>query len=91
MQTIENKEYYPNGQLMYADTVLYIDPSTKHLYEPTSLRTTLDGTKTWLRIGEQVRYWPNGQLNWRITYDNTGKIVNPNQPKYRADGTIIQY
>lgn len=40
MQTIENKEYYPNGQLMYADT---------------------------------------------------GKIINPNQPKYRADGTVIQY
>ena len=93
LETREVKEYHKNGQLMYETTFGVVSPSFvnayKNFYFAYKNMIVNDKGETLIRIGFTKRYWDNGQLNWRIKYNDDGSISKEKFPSYRKDGSFI--
>jgi hypothetical protein len=83
----ENKEYHENGKISYMETWAKISDMFIDLF-PNAI---INEGGYWVRIKEQFKYYDNGQLAWRLKYNDKGEVVKTNEHSYRKDGTIIEY
>jgi len=81
------KEFYPNGQLRYEETIVEVPANVNPFYFPNS-RIRDNGSK-YIRVGWCKKYHKNGQLFWGLKYNNAGDVIEAST-KYRKDGTIIK-
>ena len=73
MDCTENIERYPNGRISYVEIIVTISPMWIALYP--ARRIAEDGT-SWIRIGKNQKFNPDGSLRWALEYDEFGKIAN---------------
>lgn len=64
-----------------------LSPLWAHLY---TNRVHHPNGYEFVRIGECSKYFDNGQLGWRLHYDENGNVIKEKFISYRRDGTAIQ-
>lgn len=64
-------ETYPNGKIKYVETICTISKLWAALYP--NRRVSNDGT-FWIRTGANEKFDRNGNLRWRLMYDEFGNI-----------------
>ena len=80
--------YHENGNLWYKEKVAIIYPIFTPNYDRAMVNK--DG-EWWIRIGENAKYYDNGQLAWVLDYNMKGEVIKTEKNSYRKDGTIIEY
>ena len=68
----EKKEYYPNGNLKYIETIGIVSPIFLPLYPKCKLG---DDDKYRVRIGVNRKFKLNGRIEWEIKYNDNGEVV----------------
>ncbi len=82
------REFHENGNLWHKETIAIIFP----IFEPNYKFSMLNKKgEWWIRIGERVKYYDNGQLGWSLDYNMKGEVIKNDALSYRKDGTIIEY
>jgi len=89
IERINRNEVDKNGVLRYEETRGIIEPMFLNNY--TNYRVEGEGSKCWIRIGWNRRYWPNGQLNWEMKYDDKGEVIKGTYRAQREDGSRVCY
>jgi len=84
--TKENKEFHKNGTLAYIETIAILNPLFVQTYERRIVKQ--DGSE-FIRIGLHAKYFDNGQLAWKLEYNDLGNLIKNNNPQYRKDGSTI--
>ncbi len=86
LETVHQKEYYPEGNLAYECIVYILKPEFHHLYE-FRMRSKTEGAKKsvlkrernipkqdifWIRK-KAIKYNQDGSVQWRIDYNAQGR------------------
>lgn len=87
LSTKTNNEYHANGQLAYTENISILSEASAGSY--SNRRISTDGTQ-WIRTGVNAKYFDNGQLAWRLQYDNVGDLIQTDDKQYRKDGTVVE-
>ena len=88
LETKVHEEFHRNGQLCIRETRAIIAPLWMHLY---NYRKEGEEGKIWCRIGFVEKYFDNGQIEWKLEYDNYGYITKNTFTSFRKDGTRKKY
>ena len=86
----EVKEYRKDGSLMYETTYGVVDPNTQNQHEARAITITPEG-ELLVRVGTTTAYHKNGQVRWRMTYDEKGSLKPDTYEAFREDGTRVIY
>jgi len=80
------KEYHKNGQLAYIVTIKII--TKVESLTMSNHRIHNDGT-LWIRVGLNAKYYDNGQVNWKLEFNDVGSLIKEKRIQYYKDGTVL--
>lgn len=72
------KEFRADGSLMWIEERTFISPLSMHLY-PNSRENQ---GKPFIRTGEMVKYKKDGEIDWKLCYDENGNVIG-GQTQYK--------
>lgn len=86
-ESIKLKEYHKNGTLSYLSEYDIIFPMFVDYYDNLIITVNCE----YLLKRKIEKYFDNGQLSWRLIYDEKGFLINKYESSFRKDGTIINF
>lgn len=93
LNPITKTEYHDNGTLFFTTVTAEIVKGYEYLYDNNlQRRSQIDGkpVQPYIKLMCE-KYYDNGQLAWRLVWDEEGNPTKDCSKHYRKDGTIIHY
>lgn len=91
LETEEVKEYHSNSQrVAYFCTFQKVKVENDSEWRSLGNALVTDAKDEYkIRVGEAAKYFKNGQLAWKLNYDEKGNVIKGTFESFREDGSAI--